>query len=254
MVVSCRNTWESWSITGLERVCCYLLKMAEPFKTKINGWDVTVNAHDSAVLMHDLSLSRFADTILKQEESKEGQEDGELAQSSWPKKKQKTNNNSAMVNTTLGTDGYSALSQTQRHDTECINKQDTNTSKKMTERIKWIKATLTLVTKHKEWCEKDKHLLLAIAPDTIPNCLVSIWCEPNQQRIMHYNVASPGSSSKGAVKIKRHSMQADCTANCTITLQGALWQQGVLLADATCLPESCLWLVENSMERCLKWC
>jgi len=32
--------------------------------------------------MRDLSLSRFADTILKQEESKEGQEDGELAQSS----------------------------------------------------------------------------------------------------------------------------------------------------------------------------
>jgi len=60
---------------------CHLQKIAELFKAKINGWDVTVKAHDSAVLMHDLSLSCFADTILKQEESKE-QEDGQLAQSS----------------------------------------------------------------------------------------------------------------------------------------------------------------------------
>jgi len=50
--------------------------------------------------MRDLSLSRFADTILKQDESQE-QEDGQFAQSSQPKKKQKNNSNSAMVNAAL---------------------------------------------------------------------------------------------------------------------------------------------------------
>jgi len=75
------------------------------------------------------------------------------------------------VNTALGADGYSAFSQTQHHNTECINKQDADTSKKTTERMKWIKATCTLVSKHKEWCEKPKQFLLAIAPATNPNCL-----------------------------------------------------------------------------------
>jgi len=123
---------ESRSITGLGRVCSHFPKDAEPFKTKINGRDVTVNVRDSAVLMRDLSLSHFADTILKQDESKEQESD--QSASSRPKKRQKQNNNySATVNTTLGADGYSALSQTQRHDTECINKQDATTSKKTTE-------------------------------------------------------------------------------------------------------------------------
>ncbi len=97
--------------------------------------------------------------------ARQEQEDGQFAQLSWPKKKQKNNNNSAMVNTTLG--------QTQCRDIECINKQDdANMSKKTTDRMKWIEATLMLVSKHKEWCETDKWLLiLAIAPGTNPNCL-----------------------------------------------------------------------------------
>ncbi len=44
---------------------------------------------------------------------------------------------SVAVNTTLGADGYSALSQTQCCDTECINKQGADTSKKTTEGVKW---------------------------------------------------------------------------------------------------------------------
>jgi len=152
---------------GWEECAAIFQKIAEPFKTKINGRDVTVNARDSAVLMRDLSLSRFADTILKQDESKEQESD--QSASSRPKKRQKQNNNySATVNTTLGADGYSALSQTQRRDTECINKQDATTSKKTTERIKWIEATLTCVTKHKARCEKEWQLLLAVAPDANP--------------------------------------------------------------------------------------
>jgi len=152
---------------GWEECAAIFQKIAEPFKTKINGRDVTVNARDSAVLMHDLSLSRFADTILKQDESKEQESD--QSASSRPKKRQKQNNNySATVNTTLGADGYSALSQTQCCDTECINKQDAMTSKKTTEQIKWIEATLTCVTKHKARCEKERQLLLAVAPDANP--------------------------------------------------------------------------------------
>jgi len=163
----CKNPDRS---LGWEECAAIFQKIAEPFKTKINGRDVAVNGHDCAVLMRDLSLTRFADTILKQEESQE-QEDGQFAQSSRPKKKQKNHNNSATVNTTLGADGYSALSQTQRRDIECINKQDASTSKKTTDRMKWIEATLTLVSKHKQRCEKDKRLLLAVAPGTNPNCL-----------------------------------------------------------------------------------
>jgi len=152
---------------GWEECAAIFQKIAEPFKTKINGRDVTINAHDSAVLMCDLSLSHFADTILKQDEC--NKQESDQSASSQPKKRQKqSNNNSATVNTTLGADGYSALSQTQHCDTECINIQDASTSKKTTEQIKWIKTTLTLVTKHKEWCEKDRQLLLAIAPDANP--------------------------------------------------------------------------------------
>jgi len=114
----CENLDQS---LGWEECAAIFQKIAEPFKTKINGWDVTVNACNSAVLMHDLSLSQFADTILKQDKSKEQVND--QFESSRPKKKQKqNNNNSATVNTTLGADSYSALSQTQCHDTECINK------------------------------------------------------------------------------------------------------------------------------------
>ncbi len=76
--------------------------------------------------MHNLSLSQFADTILKQEESDE-QEDG---QSTRPKKKQRNTNNSAIVNTTFGADSYCALSQTQCHDIEYINRKDADLSKK----------------------------------------------------------------------------------------------------------------------------
>jgi len=132
--------------------------------------------------MRDLSLSQFADTILKQDESNE-QEDGQFAQSaSRPRKKQKVNNNNAMVNTALGADGYSALSQTQHCNTECVNKQDANACKKTAEQRKWIKVTLTLVKKHKEWCEKEKQLLLAIAPSTSPhpNCLDYFEFDANQ--------------------------------------------------------------------------
>jgi len=156
---------------GWEECAAIFKKILEPFKTKINGQDVTVNASDSAVLMHDLSISRFADTILNKEES-DNQEDGEFAQSTRPKKKQKNTTNSAIVNTTLGADGYCALSQTQRRDIEYINKKDADSSKKTSERMKWIETTLTLVSKHKERCEKDKQALL-MAPTTgnNPNCL-----------------------------------------------------------------------------------
>ena len=65
---------------GWEECTTIFQKIAEPFKTKINGQDVTVNARDSVVLMRDLSLSHFADTILKQDESKE-QESGQSASS-----------------------------------------------------------------------------------------------------------------------------------------------------------------------------
>jgi len=73
----CKNPEQSLSWEECEAI---FTKIAEPFKTKLNGHDVTVNARDSAVLMRDLSLSRFADTILKQEESDE-QEDGQFGQS-----------------------------------------------------------------------------------------------------------------------------------------------------------------------------
>jgi len=156
---------------GWEECAAIFKKVAEPYKTKINGRDVTVNASNSAVFMRDISLSRFADTILKQEENDE-QEDGQFAQSMRPRKKQKNTNNSATVNTTLGADGYSALSQTQRRDTEYINKKDANSSKKTAERIKWIDTTLTLVSKHKDRCEKNKRSLMVLNPGMEPpNCL-----------------------------------------------------------------------------------
>jgi len=110
--------------------------------------------------MRHLSLSQFADTILKQEESDE-QEDG---QSTWPKKKQRNTNNSAIVNTTLGADGYCTLSQAQQCDIEYITKKDANSSKKTSKQIKWIRGMLTMVSKHKECCEKDKQLLMAAPP------------------------------------------------------------------------------------------
>jgi len=56
-------------------------KKMQNLSKQINGWDVTVNACDSVVLMCHPSLSHFADTILKQEESKE-QEDSQLVHSS----------------------------------------------------------------------------------------------------------------------------------------------------------------------------
>jgi len=165
LAVICENPDQS---LGWEECAAIFQKIAEPYKTKINGRDVTVNASNSTVLMRDLSLSRFADTILKQEESDE-QEDG---QSTWPKKKQRNTNNSAIVNTTLGADGYYALSQTQRRDIEYINKKDADSSKKTTEQMKWIEATLTMVSKHKERCEKEKQqLLMTLAPGNNPNCL-----------------------------------------------------------------------------------
>jgi len=73
LAVICKNPDQS---LGWEECTAIFQKIAEPYKTKINGQDVTVNASNSAVLMHNLSLSQFADTILKQEESDE-QEDGQ---------------------------------------------------------------------------------------------------------------------------------------------------------------------------------
>ncbi len=157
-----------------------------------------------------------------------------------------------MVNTTLGTDGYSALSQTQRHDTECINKQDANTSKKMTERIKWIKATLTLVTKHKEWCEKDKHLLLAIAPDTIPNCLEYFQFDANQtskeSRIAMLHLLAP------AAKVLSKSKDVQCEL--VVQQIVPLLCKELFDNKEFCLQMECaslnMFVAENSMERCLK--
>ncbi len=168
LVVICETPDRS---LGWEECATIFKKIAEPYKTKINGRDVTVNASDSAVLMRDLSLSRFADTILKQDEESDEQEDGQFAQSTRPKKKQKNTNNSAIVNTTFGADGYTALSQTQRRDIEYINKKDADSSKKTNERKKWIDATLTLVTNHKERCEKDKQLQTNRTSGNNPNCL-----------------------------------------------------------------------------------
>jgi len=163
-------------LLGWEECAAIFKNIAEPYKTKINGWDVTVNASDSAVLMRGLSLCQFADTILNKQEESDEQEDGQFAQSMRPKKKQKIQTtvqqcNSATVNTTVGADGYMALSQTQRRDIEYINKKDADSSKKTTERMKWIDVTLTLVAKHKEHCKKDKQLLTNLTSGNNPNCL-----------------------------------------------------------------------------------
>jgi len=72
-----------------------------------------------------------------------------------PKNRKQTTTVQWLIQLALGADGYSALSQTQCCDMECINKQDANTHKKITERTKYIKATLTLVSKYKEWCKKN---------------------------------------------------------------------------------------------------
>jgi len=71
--------------------------------------------------------------------------------------------------------------------------------------MEWIESTLTLVSKHKEQCEKDKQLLLTIASDTNPNCFdyfqLDVDWTSKESHIAMSHLLTPGakvlSKSKG---------------------------------------------------------
>jgi len=158
-------------------------------------------------------------------------------QSTWPK----NTTNTAIVNTTLGADGYCTLSQAQQCDIEYINKKDADSSKKT---IKWIGVMLTMVSKHKEHCEKDKQLLMAApTPGNNLNCLKYFQFDAEQTNKNSCMAILCLLAPDAKVLSKSKDLQCQLILQeIVLSLCKELFdnKESLLVAGA-CFPESCCW-------------